>query len=113
METILRLISCTLVILIALTVLLSGQGSVHAASGQPDAGHHGMVIETSSVAKPISHDPHSSHGDICGMTVCGPYVDQQNGLSMFMPIVSAATFWIKDRPVASADADGNYRPPRA
>jgi len=109
----LRLISCMLVILIALTVLLSGQGNVHAASGQSDAGHHGMVIETTSTAKPISGDPHFSHGDVCGITACGPYVDQHDGLSMFMPVVSVATFWIKDRPVASADADGNYKPPRA
>jgi hypothetical protein len=102
-----------LVVLIALTVLLSGQGSVHAESGSSGTNHHVVMIETSNIAKPMSHEPHFSHGDICGMTVCGPYAEQQNGISMFMPVVSVATFWVKDHPFASAEADGKFRPPRA
>lgn len=72
----LRFISCTLVILMSLTVLLSVSGNVRAHSGHDGNSHHDMVSDMDDMSKPFSHDPFSSHADICGMTVCGPFVEE-------------------------------------
>lgn len=110
LENPLRFISCMLVILISLTVLLSGHGTVQAGSGSSGDGHHVVTID---VTKPVSHDPHSSHADICGMTVCGPYAEEQVSTALFMPVVTSVTYWAQDRTLVSAEADGSYKPPRA
>ncbi|WP_147252094.1 hypothetical protein [Thalassospira profundimaris] len=105
-----RFVSCMLVILISLTVLLSGHDTVQAASGHAGQTHHAVMVDA---AQPASFDPHGSHADICGMTVCGPYVDEQISKALFMPVVSTVTFWVRERTVVSAEADGSYKPPRA
>ena len=109
----LRFISCTLVILMSLTVLLSVSGNVRAHSGHGGDSHHGMVSDMNNMTKPVSHDPLSSHADICGMTVCGPFVEELAGPVSVTLVVSQAAFWITDRSFVSIEADGSYKPPRA
>lgn len=109
----LRFISCTLVILMSLTVLLSVSGNVQAHSSHGGEGHHGMVSDMDKMAQPVSHDPLSSHADICGMTVCGPFVEELAGPASVTLVVSQAAFWITERSFVSIEADGSYKPPRA
>ncbi|RCK33478.1 hypothetical protein TH9_11415 [Thalassospira xiamenensis] len=109
----LRFISCTLVILMSLTVLLSVSGNVQAHSGHGGDSHHGMVSDMDKMAQPVSHDPLSSHADICGMTVCGPFVEELAGPASVTLVVSQAAFWITERSFVSIEADGSYKPPRA
>ena len=105
-----RFVSSMLVILISLTVLLSGQDTVHASPGPAGEGHHMVMIDS---AQPMKFNSHGSHADICGMTVCGPYIEDHSATAMFMPVVTTVTYWVKDLPLESADADGSYKPPRA
>ncbi|MDG4719265.1 MULTISPECIES: hypothetical protein [Thalassospira] len=105
-----RFIACILVLMMSLTVLLSGHGTVQAHDGGSGQAHHTMI---SDIAQPVSHDPFSSHADICGMTVCGPFIEDHSATAMFMPVVTTVTYWVKDLPLVSADADGSYKPPRA
>ncbi|WP_404426340.1 hypothetical protein [Thalassospira australica] len=109
----LRFISCTLVILMSLTVLLSVSGNVRAHSGHDGNSHHGMVSDMDDMSKPFSHYPFSSHADICGMTVCGPFVEELVDLVSVTLVVSQAAFWITERSFVSIEADGSYKPPRA
>ncbi|MFV1851237.1 MAG: hypothetical protein ACMZ66_11070 [Thalassospira sp.] len=105
-----RFLSCILVLAISLTVLLSGGDRVQAHASDANMPHQGMMIDVSA---PVSHDPHSSHADICGMTVCGPFVEDKDSVLMFMPVVSSMKYWVKHRPMVSADQDVSIRPPRS
>lgn len=83
---------------------------MRASASDANMSHHGMMIDQSS---PISHDPQGSHAELCGMTVCGPFFEEKNATSIFMPVVSSVKYWVKNRPLVSAELDVSFKPPRS
>jgi len=106
----LRIISCILSVVIALTVMLSGAEAVHAKAADINSGHHSVV---SVMADSSSHTQDPSHNDICGMAVCGPYVQQMSGNWNAAPVLLSVKYWAKDRTLSPAELDVSVKPPRA
>jgi hypothetical protein len=106
----LRLMSCILSLVIGLTVMLSGAGDVQSNSTNFGAGHHGMSV---TVATGMSHDEHSSHPDLCGMAVCGPFVQEITVFWRVIPTVFPVMYWNEHRQLVAVSVDVTAKPPRS
>ena len=105
-----RIISCILSVIIALTVVLSGAEAVHANAPDINSSHHSVV---SMMTDSNSHTQNPSHADMCGMAVCGPYVQQFSSDWIAAPVLLSVKYWAKDRKLSSAELDVRIKPPRS
>ncbi|MEQ9347257.1 MAG: hypothetical protein RIG26_12520 [Thalassospira sp.] len=104
-----RFVSCLLSLFIMLTVLLSGIDGVQASVANSGNGHHGMAA---SMSQSGQHEQHAAHPDMCGMAVCGPFVQELSGIWMTVPVVENVTYWTKERTASSVEIDVRIKPPR-
>ena len=108
-ENVLRFVSCLLSLIIVLTVMLSGIEGVQANVANSANGHHGMVSDM-----PVSsqHEQNAAHPDMCGMAVCGPFVQEVDGVWMAVPVVHNVKYWTEVRRASSAEIDVRVKTPR-
>ncbi len=90
--------------------MLSGIGGVQANVGNSHDMHHGVSATTS---EGMPHNQKDSHSDLCGMAVCGPFVQEADGSWQTVPTLFSVQYWGVDRIVTSVTLDVSGKPPRA
>ncbi|WP_143589664.1 hypothetical protein [Thalassospira mesophila] len=104
-----RIFSCFIAIIMTLTVILPGIERMHSGF---DSLHSIGTSAALDVSPKMPLGEHSSHEDFCGMAVCGPLTQEENGSWHAVPAVRPVKYWDKNSILASVDVDVSVKPPR-